>query len=197
MEADNRVKMEPHPQRSIAISRLAIWSLTAWLGLVMPTLAATPTEYQLKAVFLFNFIQFVEWPSSGSDPEQGPLCVGVLGPDPFGSDLEAVMQGEQISGRPIVVQRYATVDEIDLCHLLFIGALDAGQVEIALEQLKGRPILTVGETAEFIDAGGMIRFITESSRIRLQVNLRAADEARLRLSSKLLRSSQIVARMGN
>jgi len=80
---------------------------------------------------------------------------------------------------------------------LFIGALDAGQVEIALEQLKGRPILTVGETAEFIDAGGMIRFVTESSRIRLQVNLRAADEARLRLSSKLLRSSQIVARMGN
>lgn len=197
MEADQRLKMERHSNRRAAIFRPALWSLAACIGLVLPSLAATTTEYQLKAVFLFNFIQFVEWPATSADAEQGPLCVGVLGPDPFGADLEAVMQGEQIRGRPIVVQRYATIDEVDRCHLLFVGTMDAEQLKAALDRLKGRPILTVGETAAFLDAGGMIRFITESNKIRLQVNLRAADEAQLRLSSKLLRSSQIVAQAEN
>lgn len=198
MEATHRIQMEPRLRQSLAILRSTLLSLIICAGLATSAVpAATPTEYQLKAVFLFNFIQFVEWPSDDPDAEQQPICVGILGADPFGPELDAVMQGEQIKGRAIVVERFADVSEVDDCQLLFIGTMDDAALREAVERLEGRPILTVGETPEFIDAGGMIRFLTESNRIRLQVNLRAADAAHLRLSSKLLRSSQIVARAEN
>src|SRR5690606_9442245 len=144
-----------------------------------------------------NFAQFVEWPEEAFEGASDPIVIGVLGPDPFGENLDAVMQGEQVNGRPIVVARYESAAQVDRCHLLFINQTLPRELERSLQELKGKPILTVGESSEFTHAGGIIRFLTENQRIRLQVNLRAADEAQLRLSSKLLRSSQIVAQAEN
>lgn len=171
---------------------------SGWLAILVSTVAfaLATSEYQLKAVFLFNFAQFVEWPASVFARPEDPVIIGVLGIDPFGADLDAVLDGEEVSGRPLIVHRYKSAAEIQHCHLLFIPRTQTDVRQI-LGELQGRPILTVGETAEFIDAGGMIRFVTEGSRIRLHINLRAADAAQLRLSSKLLRSSQIVARAGS
>lgn len=186
--------MELRLPQVIAILRFGLLCLIVGLATIGSARAMATSEYQLKAVFLFNFAQFVEWPAQAFASEQAPLGICVLGPDPFGAELEAVMEGEHIGHRPISIHRFDTSTDIDACHLLFIGKHGESELREALERLKGRPILTIGETAEFIAAGGMIRFYMEGNKVRLQINPTVADESQLRVSSKLLRSSQIVAK---
>ena len=150
------------------------------------------SEYQLKAVFLFNFAQFVEWPKSAFEGPDDTLSICLVGHDPFGAELDAVMQGEQIGGRAISIHRYPDAASLDGCHLLYVSQPE-NELSQTLQKVKGAPVLTVGETEAFTAFGGMIRFLMEGNKVRLLVNPKPADEAHLRLSSKLLRSSQIVA----
>jgi hypothetical protein len=153
---------------------------------------ATTPEYELKAVFLFNFAQFVEWPATAFEGPESPLIIGVLGPDPFGASLEEAIRGETVQGRAIEIRRFTRADEIVTCHILFVGRTDGTGLEGVLTQLKFRPILTVGEAEAFARTGGMIGFVSERNRIRLRINRGAADAANLLLSSRLLRSAEIV-----
>jgi hypothetical protein len=146
----------------------------------------------VKAVFLFNFAQFVAWPSSAFPDSSAPLVIGVLGDDPFGSFLDETVRGETVGGRPLEVRRYRSIDEVKTCHILFISPSEEGRVEGILESLKSRPILTVSDGAAFARRGGMVRFISENSRVRVRVNLEAAESANLTISSKLLRAVEIV-----
>lgn len=168
-------------------------SLAAALSFFSATVSAlAPSEYQLKAVFLFNFAQFVEWPEEAFEGPSDDLSICLIGQDPFGAQLDAVMQGEQIGGRAISIHRYPSAALADNCHLLYVSQPEP-ELRDTLRKVKGAPILTVGETEAFTAFGGMIRFQMEGNKVRLLVNPKPADEARLRLSSKLLRSSQIVA----
>jgi hypothetical protein len=154
---------------------------------------APSPEYRLKAVFLFNFAQFVEWPASAFPEAETPLVIGVLGEDPFGSYLDETVRGETVNNHPLAVRRYRRVEDITACHILFVGRPEEGHLEQVLESLKGRNILTVGDAEGFARRGGMIRFVTDHSRIRLHINLDAAEAAHLKLSSKLLRPAEIVS----
>lgn len=154
--------------------------------------AATTPEYQLKAVFLFNFTQFVEWPPQAFADANSPLVIGVLGNDPFGAYLDETVRGETVNGRPLTVQRYSSVEEASKCHVLFIGHSQAAHQTEILNKLKGKSILTVGEDDGFIHAGGVIRFLTVANKIRLRIGLDSAHQAALTLSSKLLRPADIV-----
>src|ERR1700686_3193148 len=78
-------------------------------------------EYEIKAVFLFNFAQFVDWPPEAATSPQAPLIIGVLGDDPLGGFLDDTVRGEKLNNRPFVVQRYSRVEDIDGCQVLFIG----------------------------------------------------------------------------
>ena len=151
-----------------------------------------PTEYQVKAVFLFNFSQFVDWPAASFADARAPLVIGVLGNDPFGATLDEIVSGETVNGRPLAVRRYDSVDQIDTCHILFVDRSQAQQLEAVFAELKGRSVLTVADFAGFAQRGGIIRFITVDNKIRLRVNLAAAQAAKLTISSKLLRPAQIV-----
>jgi hypothetical protein len=151
------------------------------------------TEYALKAVFLFNFAQFVEWPATAFAAPQAPLVIGVLGEDPFGEYLDSTVHGETINDHPMVVQRYRRVEDIGTCHILFVSRPEEGRLEQILAALRGREILTVGDMDNFAGRGGMIRLVTDHNRIRLHINLDAARAADLTISSKLLRPAEIVA----
>ena len=155
--------------------------------------AAPSAEYQLKAVFLFNFAQFVEWPTEAFPQEHTPLIIGVLGEDPFGAYLDETVRGEKVNDRPLAVQRYRRVDEIKTCHILFISRSEGDRLEPIFASLRGRNTLTVGDAVGFAQRGGMIRFVTEKNKIRLRINLEAAKAAHLTISSKLLRPAEIVA----
>ena len=151
-----------------------------------------PTEYQVKAVFLFNFSQFVDWPAASFADGGSPLVIGVFGPDPFGTTLDEIVRGETVNGRPLTVRRYQTIEQIDDCHILFIDRSQGEQLDAVVAALKGRSVLTVGDFEGFARRGGIIRFVTVGNKIRLRVNLAAAQQAKLTISSKLLRPAQIV-----
>ena len=155
-----------------------------------------PQEYQLKAVFLFNFAQFVEWPAESFADPQAPLVIGVLGEDPFGRVLDEVVRDEIVRGRALVVQRFQRVEDAFRCHVLFISHSESARLEEDLAALRGRSILTVSDTSGFALRGVMIRFITEKNRLRLRINLDAAKSAGLVVSSKLLRPAEIITTQG-
>ena len=156
------------------------------------TQSSISLEHQVKAVYLFNFAQFIEWPEKTFKATDDPIILGILGKNPFGSFLEEIVKGEAINGRPIIIQHYATVKEIKSCHILFIHPSVNTRMDNILNDLKGRNILTVSDAANFNKLGGMIRFVKEANKIKLQVKLDAVKETDIAISSKLLRLSEIV-----
>jgi hypothetical protein len=159
-------------------------SVTAVCCLRADPAAQSPSdEYRLKAAFVSRFPQFVEWPEAaiGGSPAL-ELCV--LQPNPFGSDLESLVSGESVNGRPLRVRLVAGVGGLPGCHALFVGARSdtAGVLKAAV----GRPILTVGETDKFLQGGGIIVLRVVDRRIRFEVDASNADKAGLRISSQLL-----------
>lgn len=161
-------------------------------GFMPPQKKMAVSEHEIKAVFLFNFAQFVEWPSEVFQDTDSPIIIGILGKDPFGVFLEETVDGEEVNGHPLVIERYSNVKQIKNCHILFIHPAFTTRLDNVLKELKGKEILTVSEGSNFIKQGGMIRFIKERNKIRLQVNLSAVKASEITISSKLLRLSEIV-----
>lgn len=171
---------------------LVAWLLTFLLAVETLAQSSQLREYQIKAVFLYNFAHFVEWPAPALADPSDPLVIGVLGQDPFGPLLDEAVAGEKIDQHPLIVRRFRRVDEIDRCHVLFVSSSENDRLAQTFAQLKGRSILVVGESEGFAKRGGMIRFVTEKNKVRLRVNLEAARAAGLVISSKLLRPAEIV-----
>jgi hypothetical protein len=158
--------------------------------------AQGPAEYQVKAVFLFNFTQFVEWPQTSFADAQAPFVIGVLGRDPFGRALDDAVRGERVNGRPLVIERYRSRAELKPCQILFIDRSASGEIEQTLDALEHRGTLTVSD----FDAGAqrdvIIRFVSQDQKIRLRINVGSAHEAGLTISSKLLRPAEVVGGTG-
>ncbi len=165
--------------------------LTLGSGIAHSTPAASP-EYQVKAVFLFNFAHFVEWPPQSFEDPASPFVIGVLGTDPFGSALEGAVRGETIDGRSFAVVHYRSVTEVQHCQILFIGRSEAGRIEEISATLAARSILTVSDREGSAQRGAMIGFVSESNRIRLRIDADAAKDAGLLITYKLLRPAELV-----
>jgi hypothetical protein len=152
----------------------------------------TFAEPEVKAVFLFNFAQFVQWPDTAFPDPRSAFVIGILGNDPFGRILDDVIKGEVVQGRRFVVERFRRPEDIAICHILFVGEFAPEQYAHIFETMEGRPILTVGDSDAFEARGGVIRFVTDRNRIRLRVNVDAAKAVSLTISSNVLRSADIV-----
>ena len=164
------------------------------LLLLLPARGAEATrEYQVKAVFLFNFAQFVEWPAAAFPDAATPITIGVLGDDPFGAALDEVVQGESVNGRAMAVRRYRRLEEVGPCHILYISESEIRRLGQITARLMNRAVLTVSDAEEAARHGVMIGLFTENNRIRLRINVEAARAAGLVISSKLLRPAVIVS----
>ncbi len=167
-------------------------ALTALASALLLVQSPRASEYQLKAVFLFNFVQFVEWPAPATPDARLPLLIGILGDDPFGPVIDETVRGERLGARPIQIRRYRQVTDIAECDILFISRSEKERVPEILSALRNRRVLTVSDGDSFANRGGMIQFITDKNRIRLRINLEAAQAAGLTISSKLLRVAEVV-----
>jgi hypothetical protein len=167
---------------------LLAWLMMALLFSVGTALADEPqlTESKLKAAFLFNFVKFVEWPPESFAATNSPIAIGILGENPFGGDLAAIVRDKTINNRPIIIRTMPSLAEATNCHVLFIGASENGRIPEIISKLGTASILTVGDFNHFTEAGGMINFVRENNKIRFQINEAAAKNARLKISSKLL-----------
>jgi hypothetical protein len=162
--------------------------ILAWLLMAGPgrTQDAQPTEYQLKAALIFNFAKFVEWPPAAFAGAASPIVIGILGDNPFDDELARTVRGKAINNRPLVVQEFRSASEATNCHVLFISNSEKKRLPEILKSLQGTRALTVGETDRFTESGGMINFFEAGKKIRFQINLDAARNAGLKVSSRLL-----------
>jgi hypothetical protein len=158
--------------------------------------SAALSEHRLKAVFLFNFSKFVEWPPSAFAASDAPFVIGVFGRDPFGSDLDDVVRGETVNGRRLQIQRVQTVQDAAACQILFIPESERANLDEILAALSRSNTLTVSDLDGAARNGAMIRLVTDHDKIRLRINVESARAAGLTISSKLLRASEIVATNG-
>lgn len=143
-------------------------------------------EYQLKAAFIFHFAQLVDWPADALGPENRPLILCTAGESALSGILEATIRGKQIGSRPLEVRHLQEKENPAGCHLLFIVGRDKKRAAAILAKLNNAPILTVGESDEFIQQGGMIGFCLLENKIRFDINLKAAQRANIKISSRLL-----------
>jgi hypothetical protein len=149
--------------------------------------AASPSEYQLKAAFLYNFARFVEWPPAAFADPSSPMLIGILGQNPFGDALDMTISGKNINNHPLKKVEIRSLAEVtNNCHILFISASEKKRLPEILAALRGASVLTVGETDRFTENGGMINFVLEGTKIRFQINDAEAKRAGLKVSSKLL-----------
>jgi hypothetical protein len=184
-----------HEKHSAAVRWAAAWlSVLAFLSVFSAHAQQKPNEYQVKAVYLYNFGRFVEWPAKETAAKNDSFNICVLGQDPFGPALDATFAGETINGKSVVARRISTPQESDNCRILFMSSAEDGRIGKVIEALNKEAILTVSDMPEFSQHGGMIQFVLEGKKVRFEVNLTAVQHAGLTLSSELLKVATTVRR---
>ena len=175
------------PYRYACLGAIARAALLCLMSVCVDSAQTNPSsEYQVKAAFLFHFAQFVEWPEETFKDANSPLTYCTIGADPFHGALDAALSGKTVGARSLRVMHYRQLQEVRGCQVLFIGEGEHRLVPPLLTSLKGIPALTVGESQDFVQDGGMIGFLLEEDKIRFEINLDAAEHARLKVSSRLL-----------
>ena len=167
---------------------LMIFLLASHLAKAQPTMS----EYQVKALFLLNFIKYVDWPAVAMPGANAPLVIGIMGKDNFNDYLTNAIDGRSVKGRAIVIKHLALNDAPGGCAILFIRSSATASLGKILANTGTEPVLTVGEDETFLDKGGIINFKLDQGKIRLEINLKAAQKANLQISSKLLNLADTV-----
>jgi len=144
-------------------------------------------EYTIKSAYLFNFIKFVEWPSDTFNTTDNIFLIGILGDDPFNSNLEGFLTSKSVKNKNIVIRHVSTLDEAKTCQLLFISSSEQNRLPGILQALQTSSVFTVGEMDQFVQRGGMLGFKMIDNHVRFEINLAAAKKAKLEISSQLLK----------
>lgn len=173
------------------LARLTVCAGLLLLAIVVAPLklaqGSSPSEYDLKAAFLFHFGQFVEWPDKTFAKPHAPLVIGLYGPDPFHGDLERIVANENINGHPIVVRQTVALSDLKDCNVVFINPQEQKNATAILTALKGAAVLTVTEEMDhFSQSGFMINLFVADDKVRFAINEKATERAGLKISPKLL-----------
>ena len=190
-----RITRPKLPNRSLRGRRIASVVLCVLLvssvGGVTAADRRAASESELKAAFLFNFLKFTEWPPAAIEDDH--LEIGVVGMDANLDLIREMLDGRKFRDQTLVVKNYSDPDNLGPCHILYIGEPQGTTTEKLLAAVQDDAVLTIGESENFIRAGGIIRFIKQDDRIRFEINPVAAERAGLQISSRLLKVAQIVA----
>lgn len=156
--------------------------------------SSNSSEYLIKAGFTYNFAKLIQWPANAFPQPNSPVIIGILGADPFGGTLDEVLAGKTVNGRDLVVKHLKWGADLKGCNILFVSSSEALHIDEVFRLVKGLPILTIGETPNFARRGGIINFILEDEKVHFEVNVEAAKDADITISSRLLSLARIVPR---
>jgi hypothetical protein len=150
------------------------------------------TEVSLKSAFLYKFIHYAGWPEDALGAVADPIAICVIEQDSFAEALEGAVSGRTSHEHPVVVRRVAGPDEVDGCHVLFVGSLEPARMERIIARVSAHPTLTIGDAEGFARRGGMINFTRRGARLGFEINRGAVRRAGLNLSSQLLKLAELV-----
>jgi len=180
------------PMRERLFTFIVLLCLILCMAMQVGANTKTPSEYAVKAAFLYNFTKFVEWPSDVPDDNDSLLRICVIGESPFGDELENIIEGKKVGGKSVMVTYTKSVKDVVSCDVVFIAQSEKKKLNRILKVLTNRAILTISDIDDFAERGGTIGFFVEDNRIRFKINVDAAEETGLQISSKLLRLARIV-----
>ena len=163
------------------------------LSMVFPihSSASRPSEYDIKAVYLYNFTKFISWPESAFLNASSPIMICVYGSNPAKKTLEKL--SEKITrGRPLKVNFLENEDDADTCHILFLSQTNANRALPFLKETFGKPVLTVGEYLGFVESGIIEFKVDDDYRVKLAINLNHAKQNNISISAQLLEIAYIV-----
>ncbi len=177
-----------------ALRRLLIIILTCipLIGIAQARSGSSANEYEIKAAFLYNFANFIDWPSKTSADSNNTFVIGVCGDNPFNDSLEKIVSGKTINGRKIEIKYYKSYRDIKPCHILFVSQSEDSHIGKISGSATDWHMLTVGESSSFTRNGGVIAFYVEDRKIKFEINTANAKKADLKISSKLLKLARIV-----
>jgi len=161
------------------------------LLLAMTPARAAPSEYELKAAFIYQVARFVEWPPTPEPKTSAPLRLCVLGGNPFGAALDSI-RNKPVNERRLEVSLLDLNSDTGKCAILFIAAPAERHLERIKALSSGAGMLTIGDTPGYAQRGTMINFFMENSKVRFEINLEASRRAGLKISSQLLKLARIV-----
>lgn len=173
--------------------RPCVWLFVALaLGQLSVQAALPNREYQVKAIFLYNFVQFVHWPETSFEGPLAPIRIGVLGYDPFDQALEAAIENETVRRRPLQIIRSYRWEDLRRCHLVFISTSERYRLTEVLRGLSSSPVLTVSEIPGFAERGGAINFFLDAQKVRFEINPTAARRHDIKIGAQLLKLARII-----
>jgi hypothetical protein len=152
----------------------------------------TVEEYRVKAAFLYNFARFVEWPSQTFKKAGNPIAICVVGKDPFDGALDQAGNGQTAQGKSFSVRPLTDIRQIGSCQIVFVSSSERKRLPAIFHELKTSGVLTVGECDNFTAEGGIVNFRIAEGAVRIQINVEAAAQQQLHISSKLLSLAEIV-----
>jgi hypothetical protein len=147
-------------------------------------------EYQVKGAFLLNFTKFVDWPPQVFEGPGDPIAICILGRNPFGPGLDRAARETVVANRTVSVRQVSDGQQASQCQIVFMGASERKRWRAWLEALRGKSVLTVGESEGYLTDGGVVNFKLEGERVRIEISTAAADRAGLHISAKLLSLAQ-------
>jgi hypothetical protein len=179
------------------LSLIAAFVICATLAAAVPSQAQNgdspdSSEYLIKAGFTYNFAKLMEWPSGTFTQADSPIVIGVLGVDPFGGTLDDVLKGKTVNGHEFVVKHLKWGADLRGLNILFVSDSETPHLDEIFHTVKNLPILTIGETPGFAQRGGIINFVVEDNKVRFEINVDAATQANINISSRLLSLARIV-----
>lgn len=179
-----------HRYHSLVVPGMLI--LVVLAGILQPlTAGASDLEIKIKTAYIYNFTKFIDWPADEGKPASEPFRICVIGSDPIRTTL-GELTNREAKGRPIRVVRIKDLSALSSCHLLYISRSEEPQLALILQRLQGMQVVTVSDIPLFAQQGGMIGFVTDKDRVRVQINQRAARETGVKLSAKLLEIARVV-----
>jgi hypothetical protein len=155
-----------------------------------PARSLEGTEYQIKAAMMINFIKFVEWPDDPNKSEE-LLVFGIIGEDKFGDTLNQI-QDRIVNGKLLTLRRFNSTQDLNQCQVVFVPESESYRINEILASLSGWPVLTIGETDNFTQLGGIIRFYIDENHVRFEINKTAAMQSKLKISAKLMEIARVI-----
>src|SRR5260370_23840101 len=198
--SNNSASDQRAPHNCVSNRYLRVWQCLTAVTVMLPLLhipvlqaqQAKVSEYQVKAIYLYNFGRFVPWPPNAAAAKGDSFSICVLGQDPFGPTLDSTLAGETLGGKPLTVKRISTPRDAGECRILFISSTEENHLNEILVALDESGILTVSDMPAFSRRGVMIQFVLDGDKVRFEINLTKAETANLTMSSELLKAATVV-----
>ena len=182
-----------YQKHSNLISKVGLIFIVLFFKGISNRALSQPDEYLMKAVAMEQLSRFIEWPSEAwnANPTD-PFKIVVLGNNPFGNSLEEAYEDHHIKNREVKITFIDNIEKLEECQILFVSSSEKKEIPKIVDSLKGKPVLSVGDTPGYAESGILANFFIVDNKLRFEINEKGMEDAGLNVSFLLIKVAKIV-----